>query len=140
VSTFWWYQTRYSFLPSFLPQAAPLLVRTNLIIFIKAHHLHVTDLVKKIVNKTMMIMVMKKKMIMTHSTHTSNFTSFCSSFSSIFIIFIKSHHLHVKNLVKKIVNKMMMMKIMTHFIHTSNFTSFAHHFHQMPSSNAIIFM
>jgi hypothetical protein len=38
------------------------------------------------------------------------------------------------------VNKMMMMKIMTHFIHTSNFTSFAHHFHQMPSSNAIIFM
>jgi len=95
----------------------------------------VTDLVKKIVNKTMMIMVMKKKMIMTHSTHTSNFTSFCSSFSSIFIIFIKSHHLHVKNLVKKIVNKMMMMKIMTHFIHTSNFTSFAHHFHQMPSSS-----
>lgn len=34
VSTFWWYQTRYSFFPAFLPQAAPLLVRTNLIIFI----------------------------------------------------------------------------------------------------------
>jgi hypothetical protein len=50
----------------------------------------------------------------------------------------------VKNLVKKIVNKMMMMimmkkkKIMTHFIHASNFTSFAYHFHhvhQIPSSS-----
>ncbi len=121
MSTFWWYQTRYSSLPSFLPQAPPLLARTNLIIVIKAHHLHVTDLVKKIVEFYIFLL----------------------------IIFINFHHLHhissssCENLVKKIVNKMMMMmkkkkKIMTHFIHTSNFTYFAHHFHhvhKIPSSS-----